>query len=97
MIRSFGCAGTQDLFNGKPSRAARRLLPGELQAAARRKLDYLNLARSIDVLKVPPGNRLEALRGNWEGFWSIRINDKYRIVFQWHNGDAAEVRIVDYH
>jgi len=97
MIRTFGCSGTEDLFDGDPSKAARQVLRPDLHRVARRKLDYLNRARTLDVLRFPPGNRLEALHGEWNGYWSIRINDQYRIVFQWHDNDAWDVRIVDYH
>ena len=97
MIRSFGCAGTEDIYDGRITKAARQVLPGELWRAAFRKLDYLDRARRLEVLRVPPGNRLEALRGQWEGHWSIRINDQYRIVFQWRDNDAWNVRIVDCH
>jgi proteic killer suppression protein len=97
MIRSFGEVGTADIFNGKPSKGARKTLPMELHRAASRKLDFLAHARSVDVLKSPPGNRLEALRGDWAAFWSIRINDQFRIVFQWRDDGPWAVRIVDYH
>ena len=97
MIRSFGDDGSADIYNGKPTKAARKTLPLELHRVAGRKLDYLVHARSLDVLKSPPGNRLEALRGNWAGYWSIRINDQFRIVFQWHDDAAWDVQIVDYH
>ena len=97
MIRSFGDEGTADVFNGKPSKAARKILPAELLRVAARKLDYLNSATSLDTLKSPPGNRLEALQGDRAGQWSIRINDQYRIVFRWHDGESWDVQIVDYH
>ena len=64
---------------------------------ARRKLKQLDTARILDELKIPPGNRLEALKGDRKEQWSIRINDQWRICFVWHNGDAEEVQIVDYH
>ena len=63
----------------------------------RRKLLYLHDASELGDLRVPPGNRLEALKGEWRGFYSIRINDQWRLVFRWHGGHAAEVRVVDYH
>ncbi|HLX64600.1 MAG TPA: type II toxin-antitoxin system RelE/ParE family toxin [Planctomycetota bacterium] len=97
MIRSFGDEGSEDIFNGKSSKAARKTLPIDLHRVAFRKLDYLVHARSLDVLKSPPGNRLEALQGDWAGYWSIRINDQFRIVFQWRDNGAWNVRIVDYH
>ena len=65
--------------------------------AARRKLLYVHDAATLTDLRVPPGNRLEALRGDWEGHHSIRINDQWRLVFRWEDGNAHEVRVVDYH
>jgi|SRR3989337_2681748 len=97
MILDFGDEATEDIFHGNPSKAARRRLPTELWPAARRKLDRLNRAREPRDLADPPGNRLEALRGDYEGFFSIRVNDQYRIVFRFEHGDAREVRLVDYH
>ena len=97
MIQSFGDAGTEDIFNGKRTKAARKLLPVELHRSAWRKLDYLDRAPSLDVVGMLPGNRLEALKGGLKGYWSIRINEQYRVLFQWLEGHASEVRIVDYH
>ena len=97
MICSFDDDGSEDIFNGIQSKAARHTLPSELHRTAFRKLDYLNHAQTIDVLKSPPGNRLEPLHGNLKGFWSIRINNQYRIVFQWSDEGAWNVRITDYH
>lgn len=74
-----------------------RRLPLNMQQVARRKLKQLDAARILDELKIPPGNRLEALKGNRKGQWSIRINDQWRICFVWNNGDADDVQIVDYH
>jgi proteic killer suppression protein len=71
--------------------------PPSIQAVARRKLEELDAVRSLDALRVPPGNRLEALRGNRAGQWSIRINNQWRICFRWEGGDAYDVEIVDYH
>ena len=96
MIASFGDRGTEDLFHGRKSKQARRLASGAL-AVALRKLDMLNAAQTLKDLNSPPGNRLEALRGNFRGCHSIRINDQWRIVFRWASGDAHEVRISDYH
>jgi proteic killer suppression protein len=62
-----------------------------------RKLDMLDAAVTIDDLKSPPGNRLEKLRGDLAGFWSIRVNDQFRVVFEWKSGDAYQVQVVDYH
>jgi proteic killer suppression protein len=74
-----------------------RRLPLEIQRLARRKLRMLNNAQSLSDLRVPPGNRLEALKGDRAGFYSIRVNDQWRICFAWSDGDASEVEIVDYH
>ena len=68
-----------------------------MQRSAFKKLDMLDWAASLDDLNVPPGNRLEALKGNWKGQYSIRINDQWRICFVWKDGDAYEVEITDYH
>jgi len=78
-------------------RPARRCLPPALWPAARRKLDRLNRAREPRELADPPGNRLEALKGDYAGYFSIRINDQYRIVFRFERSDARDVQIVDYH
>ena len=97
MILEFADQATEDLFHGTRSKAARRCLPQELWSLAQRKLDRLNRSTEIRDLADPPGNRLEALRGDYAGFFSIRVNDQYRIVFRLERGDAREVRIVDYH
>jgi proteic killer suppression protein len=97
MILDFADAGTEDVFHGSRTKAARRCLPPELWPAAQRKLDRVNRAREPRELADPPGNRLEALKGDYAGFFSIRINDQFRIVFRFENGDAREVAIVDYH
>lgn len=93
MIRSFADKVTAAVFAGLEVRR----LPRPIQDAARRKLKLLDASVSLDSLRVPPGNRLEALRGDRRGQWSIRINDQWRICFQWEQGDALEVEIVDYH
>lgn len=93
MIVSFGDDETASIWNGERSR---RLPPG-IQPAALRKLRLINAARKIDDLRIPPGNRLERLQGDRVGQWSIRINDQWRIVFQWTEGGARDVSIVDYH
>ena len=80
MIKSFKNQGTEDIFDGKDSKAARKLCPSNLWVAARRKLDQLNAVNSLDELTIPPGNRLEALKGNHKGQHSIRINQQYRIL-----------------
>ena len=93
MIKSFRSRETETVWNGIRSKR----LPQGIQQVARRKLRMLNNARSINDLRVPPANRLEALRGNRKGQHSIRINDQWRICFVWLDGDAVNVEIVDYH
>ena len=97
MIRSFRNAGTEDVFNGRRTKAARRICPQSLWKVAARKLDQLDSAVSLDDLRVPPGNRLEALTGDRRGQHSIRINEQYRICFVWADTGPDEVEIVDYH
>ncbi|MCD4747740.1 MAG: type II toxin-antitoxin system RelE/ParE family toxin [Thermoanaerobaculales bacterium] len=86
----------EDLFDDKNSRATRSF-PPELRRAARRKLLYLHDAAELGDVAVPPGNRLEQLKGRRKGFHSIRINDQWRVVFRWVGGNAHEVQVVDYH
>ena len=93
MIRSFKDRETENLFNRIRSR---RFQPDVLRSALR-KLRMLHRARNLDDLKAPPGNRLESLKGSRKGQMSIRINDQWRICFRWHNGDAYDVEITDYH
>ena len=97
MIQAFQNAGTEDVFNGKNTRAARRTCPQSLWRVAARKLDLLDSVTSLEELRVPPGNRLEALSGDRKGQHSIRINDQYRICFVWTDTGPDEVEIVDYH
>ena len=96
MIEGFGDQLSEDLFDDKVSRLVRQF-PQELRRIARRKLLYLHDAAALTDLRVPPGNRLETLKGEWKGFHSIRINDQWRVVFQWKDGNAYKVRVVDYH
>ena len=93
MIHSFASKETAAIFTG----LAVRRLTLEMQQTARRKLEQLDAARMIDELRIPPGNRLETLKGNRKGQWSIRINDQWRICFRWEDGNAEDVEIVDYH
>ncbi|HEY9172443.1 MAG TPA: type II toxin-antitoxin system RelE/ParE family toxin [Verrucomicrobiae bacterium] len=93
MIRSFACAERERLFADEASRR----LPTQIQRVARRKLLLLHQARRVDDLRAPPGNRLEALKGDRAGQHSIRINDQWRICFRWDGEDALDVAIVDYH
>ena len=97
MILSFANEGTEDVFDGLNSAEARKLLPRDLLKIAFRKLDQLNAAGRLDDLKVPPGNRLELLKGDRSGQHSIRINDQYRICFVWTTEGPESVEIVDYH
>jgi proteic killer suppression protein len=96
-ILSFASEGTADVFDGTDSRAARRACPNSIWAVASRKLDVLNAATVLADLRFPPGNRLEALKGNRAGQHSIRINDEYRVCFRWTDQGAEDVEIVDYH
>lgn len=97
VIRFFRNRGTEDVFDGAATKAAREACPGQLWSVARRKLDQLNHVRSLEELTVPPGNRLERLHGGRAGQHSIRINDQYRICFRWEAGYADDVEITDYH
>jgi proteic killer suppression protein len=97
VIQAFKNAGTEDVFNGKNTRAARGTCPQSLWRVAARKLDLLDSVTSLEELRVPPGNRLEALSGDRKGQHSIRINDQYRICFVWTDTGPDEVEIVDYH
>jgi proteic killer suppression protein len=97
VIRSFENVGTEDVFNGRSTRAARRACPQSLWRIAARKLDQLDSALVLSDLRAPPGNRLEALAGNSKGQNSIRINSQHRICFVWTDSDAEHVEIVDYH
>ena len=96
LILDFADQATEDLFHGVNSRHARRI-PQDVWQAAIRKLDMLNAAADLRDLRVPPSNRLESLKGKLAGCHSIRINDQYRIVFEWRDGNAAKVGITDYH
>ena len=96
MIRHFGNRLAENLFDDAASKAVSRF-PAELRRVARRKLLYLHDAAELRDLRVPPGNRLEALKGDRKGYYSIRINDQWRICFRWKGGDARQVEIVDYH
>jgi toxin HigB-1 len=97
MIQSFRNEGTEEIFNGDNTKAARKTCPGVLWKIAARKLDLLDSVTSIQELRVPPSNRLEALSGDRKGQYSIRVNDQYRICFTWTASGPAQVEIVDYH
>jgi len=93
----FADRGTRDLYNGVASKPARKVVPATLRQRALDKLTLLDAAVSLDQLRIPPGNHLEALRGSRAGQHSIRINDQYRLCFQWTDTGALDVEIVDYH
>ena len=93
MIISFGSKDTEKIWNGERVKN----LPQEIQQIGRRKLRMLNNSQSIADLKIPPSNRLEKLSGNLKNFYSIRINDQWRIIFKWESHHAEEVEIIDYH
>lgn len=93
MITGFRDKATARIWSGEGDRR----LPPEIQRIARRKLRMLNNARSLDDLRIPPANRLEALHGDRVGQYSIRVNRQWRICFNWRNGDADAVELVDYH
>ena len=93
MIQSFGDSETELIYNGTQSRK----LPPTIQNVARRKLRMIAAAKQVRDLRIPPGNRLESLYDDLDGFWSIRINDQWRIIFQFDNGGAKNVEITDYH
>lgn len=97
MIVAFKDKATEDVFNGKASGIARKACPQAIWRIAARKLDQLDSATSLDDLKVPPGNRLEALSGDKKGQYSIRINDQFRICFKWTESGPDQVEITDYH
>jgi len=97
VLRSFRDRGTEDIFDGADTAAARRTCPRDVWPVARRKLDQMNRVRDLLELAIPPGNRLERLRANRSGQHSIRINDQFRLCFRWEAGDAYEVEITDYH
>ena len=96
MIISFGDEATADLFHNRQTSRIRHF-PHHIRNRALRKLDMLNAAHRLLDLRSPPGNRLEALHGNWDGYHSIRVNQQWRIVFRWEEGNAQEVQLLDYH
>ena len=96
MIRGFGNQLAEDLYYDRKTKATRSF-PPELRRIARRKILFLHDAAELRDLRSPPGNKLEALRGERKGSHSIRINDQWRVVFVWKGSDAYEVEVVDYH
>lgn len=97
VIRSFKDKGTEDIFNGVKSKQARKKCPQNLIKRAIRKMDQLDSVVLLQELAIPPGNKLEALTGDRQGQYSIRINEQYRICFYWTEMCPADVEIVDYH
>ena len=93
MIESFACKETKKIFEGRRSKK----LPSTVQQTARRKLIYMNQVQDLNDLRSPPANRLEALKGDRKGQYSIRINQQWRICFTWIEGSARQAEIVDYH
>ena len=93
MIKSFGDKETKKIWNGVRSKK----LPSEIQNVARRKLRMLNNAQDVNDLRIPPANRLEKLKGDLKAYYSIRVNNQWRLIFQWDNNNAFDVKIVDYH
>jgi proteic killer suppression protein len=93
MIKTFGDKESEKILN----RIRSKILPNEIQDVLRRKLRMLNNAQDVNDLRIPPANRLEKLKGDLEDYYSIRINIQWRIIFQWLNNDAYDVKIIDYH
>ncbi|MCB0585464.1 MAG: type II toxin-antitoxin system RelE/ParE family toxin [Phaeodactylibacter sp.] len=93
MIKSFGDKETEKIWNGVYSKK----FPENIQPIARRKLRMINSAQDINDLRIPPGNRLEKLKGKLKDFWSIRINNQWRIIFKWIENNAYSVQLIDYH
>jgi proteic killer suppression protein len=96
MILNFRDRTSSDIFHGEDSKAARKISKSVWSTACR-KLDMINAAHELRDLQLPPGNRLERLKGNLAGFHSIRVNDQYRVIFRWSDGNARDVQITDYH
>ena len=93
MIKTFGDKESEKIWNGIRSKK----LPNEIQEIARRKLRMMNNAQDVNDLRIPPANRLEKLKGNHGDYYSIRVNNQWRIIFQWLNNDCYHVQIIDYH
>ena len=96
VIRSFADAATRDIFDGAATKAARRI-PKAIWPVVRRKLDILDSVTRVEALRIPPGNRLEALKGDRAGYFGIRVNDQFRITFRFDHEHAHDVRCEDYH
>lgn len=93
MIKSFGDKETEKIWGGNYSKK----FPRDIQPITRRKLRMINNAQDITDLRSPPGNKLEKLKGDLKDFWSIRVNNQWRIIFMWEDNDAYEVQVIDYH
>ena len=93
VIEDFSCKETEKIWNGGRSKR----LPGEIQERAFLRLRQLHAAEILEDLRIPPSNRLESLSGDLKGFWSMRINQQWRLVFRWNDGKASDVKITDYH
>jgi proteic killer suppression protein len=96
MITGFRSKHAEDIFNGTRSKQARKI-PPMLHEKCWRLFDQINASSDVDTLRVPPGNRLEKLKGSLQGYWSLRVNNQWRIIFKWNEGNAYDVDIVDYH
>jgi len=96
VIIGFGAKATEDLYNGITSARTRRI-PTDIRQRALDRLTALNAASRLDDLRIPPSNRLEQLKGDLAVFWSVRVNDQWRIIFRWTDGQASEVSVTDYH
>jgi toxin HigB-1 len=97
VLKSFANRGTEDIWHGEDTKAARKVCDQNVWPVAQRKLDYLNRATSLKDLREPPANKLHALREDRVGQHAIRINDKYRLCFRWNGQDAHDAEITDYH
>jgi len=93
MISSFGDRDTKKIWEGERVKS----FSSEVQETARRKLRMINNSQNLADLQIPPSNRLEKLKGNFKEFYSVRINDQWRIIFRWNKGNADEIKIIDYH
>jgi toxin HigB-1 len=96
-IRSFGDKATEEIFYGRESKETKKRYSTSLRRRVKQKLDVLDAARALRDLYSPPSNRLEPLKGDRKGYWSIRVNDQWRIVFRWDSGNAYDALLADYH
>lgn len=96
MIVSFADQTTEDIYHGKDTKAARRI-PKSVWPVAQRKMDMINAAHDVSDLRTPPGNQLHALHGALAGYYAIRVNDQYRVIFRFGNHNASDVKVTDYH